>query len=409
MRSVLAEIAMRTAAGDEVRFGIQRYEDSYVGTSYPDVDDEDVRRSGFGSEILYRRAGFSGSITQRVLDLSRLSGRVRERSLGGGVRWTGQRRSVSASALFGSAERSNSRTISMGGGRGGRHFAPSFDRFEGGVSVRGEGLFERDLAPRRVRGGHSAAGGTGARRWRSARGGAGASPRTSISPAPADPFRGGAFPAGPDEDVRRREVRDDGQAGSLPAIADELSIGFRLPSVSLSLFGRDEKSRSSSLARTPPVTGRREAAPSPALRGRFAGAREDPRLRLPSLDRGSRDIPNAARSPTASRLPRDGGSGPAGAGYSRARSSFRSSSVLRPRARRWWGGTALPPYRVFNVAASLSIMSARVSFEYKNILNDRYETVPGYTMPLSPLHHRRFLGAPRLRLFPRLVARKLTA
>jgi len=30
-------------------------------------------------------------------------------------------------------------------------------------------------------------------------------------------------------------------------------------------------------------------------------------------------------------------------------------------------------------------MSTRVSFEYRNILNERYETVPGYTMP--PRHY----------------------
>jgi outer membrane cobalamin receptor len=31
-------------------------------------------------------------------------------------------------------------------------------------------------------------------------------------------------------------------------------------------------------------------------------------------------------------------------------------------------------------------MSTRVSFEYRNILNEQYETVPGYTMP--PRHYR---------------------
>jgi hypothetical protein len=50
--------------------------------------------------------------------------------------------------------------------------------------------------------------------------------------------------------------------------------------------------------------------------------------------------------------------------------------------KRWWGATALPPYRVLNASASISIMSARVTCEYKNILNESYETIPGYTMPL---------------------------
>ena len=52
---------------------------------------------------------------------------------------------------------------------------------------------------------------------------------------------------------------------------------------------------------------------------------------------------------------------------------------------RQWAGATLPPYRVFNVSSSISIMSARVSFEYKNILNEIYETVPDYLMP--PRHY----------------------
>jgi hypothetical protein len=145
MRSALAEIEMRTTAGDEVRFSIQRYEESYVGTSYRGYDREDIRRSGFGSEILYRRSGLSGTITQRVLDLSRLAGRIRERSYGGGARWSGELFGIGIRA-FGSAARSEFEDSYLwthpGGGTAGEgaggYFAPSFSRYEGGVTLGGK-------------------------------------------------------------------------------------------------------------------------------------------------------------------------------------------------------------------------------------------------------------------------------
>jgi outer membrane cobalamin receptor len=48
---------------------------------------------------------------------------------------------------------------------------------------------------------------------------------------------------------------------------------------------------------------------------------------------------------------------------------------------RSWDGIGLDPYRVLNVSASLSIMSARVSFDFNNILDAAYETVSGFQMP----------------------------
>jgi hypothetical protein len=389
MRSVLAELAMRTSAGDEVRFSIQRYEESYVGTSYPAVDNEDVRRSGFGSEILYRRSGFSGSITQRVLDLSRRSGRIRERSLGGGARWAGEFFGLGVRA-FGSAARSefenDYRWIHSGGapamdGETG-HFAPSFSRYEGGVALGGKAAPGVTWRLGAYGGSHSAVGRYGGaevalgKRWSRlfsqdvilARRLRIPSAEELFQPALTRTFDGAAY-------------ETTGNPDLVPEIADELSIGFNLSSFSLSLFGRDEKSRII-LSGADSAVYRSEGSGAVAgARGRFAG-----RGKILGFDCllsiGIEGYPE--RGALAGGVPVYRAIGEAGL----QRRIFAGSELFSLKlgseaaGKRWWGGAALPPYRVFNVSASLSIMSARVTYEYKNILNERYETVPGYTMPL---------------------------
>ncbi len=388
MRSVLAELAMRTSAGDEVRFSIQRYEESYVGTSYPGVDNEDVRRSGFGTEILYRRSGFSSSIAQRVLDLSRLSGRIREHSLGGGARWSGKLVGLGVRA-FVSAARSefenDYRWVTSGpimpNGYGG-HFAPSFDRFEGGVTLGGRipsGVTWRLGA---FGGSHSTVGRYGGaevalgKRWSErisqdvilARRLRIPSAEELFQPALTRTFDGAAY-------------ETTGNPDLVPEIADELSIGFRLSSVSLSLFGREEKSRIL-LAGADSAVYRSEGSGAVAgARGRFAGSAKILGFDC-LLSIGIEGYPE--RGALAGGVPVYRATGEAGV----QRRIFAGSELFSLKlgseasGKRWWGGTALPPYRVLNVSASLSIMSARVTYEYKNILNERYETIPGYTMPL---------------------------
>jgi hypothetical protein len=380
MRSVLAELSMLTSAGDEVRFGIQRYEESYVGTSYPGYESEDVRRSGFGSEIRYRRSGFSASLTQRVLDLSRLSGRIRERSLGGGARWSRDYFGLGVRA-FGSAARSefenDYRWIVSGG-----HFAPSFSRFEGGVTIGGKvspgvtwrlGAFGgRHSAVGRYGGAEAALG----KRWNGifsqdviiARRLRIPSAEELFQPALTRTFDGAVYTTTGNPDLG-------------PEITDELSIGFRLSSVSLALFGREERSRIL-LSGADSAVYRSEGGGTVAgARGRFAG-----RARILGFDcllsMGIEGYPE--RGALADGVPVYRASGEAGL----QRRIFAGSELFSLKlgsesaGKRWWGGAALPPYRVFNVSASLSIMSARITYEYRNILNEKYETIPGYTMPL---------------------------
>ncbi len=380
MRSVLAELAMRTPAGDEVRFSVQRYEESFVGTSYPGVDDEDVRRSGFGSEILYRRSGFSAAITQHVLDLSRLSGRIREHSLGGGVRWSGKILGLGVRA-FGSAARSEFENDYRWAGSGG-HIAPSFDRFEGGVAFGGKASSSVTWRVGAFGGDHSAVGrygGTEAaigKRWSERFSQDVVLARRVRVPSAEELFQPAV--------TRAFDGSYDATTGNpdlAPEIADELSIGFRLANVSLSLFGRDEKSRIILSGADSTVYRSKGSGTVAGVRGRFAG-----RAKILGFDcllsMGIEGYPE--RGALAGGVPVYRVQGEAGL----QRKIFSASELFSLKlgseasGTRWWGGTALPPYRVLNASASLSIMSARVIYEYKNILNEEYETVPGYTMPL---------------------------
>jgi hypothetical protein len=387
MRSVLAELAMRTSAGDEVRFSLQRYDESYFGTSYPGTDREDVRRSGFGSEILYRRSGFSGSITQRVLDLSRLSGRIRERSLGGGVRWSGKLIGLGVRA-FGSAARSEFENdyqwISSGGtdAEGGGHFTFSLDRIEGGVTLGGKASSSVTWRLGGFGGSHSTVGRYGGaevalgKRWSElfsqdvilARRLRIPSAEELFQPALTRTFDGAAY-------------ETTGNPDLVPEIADELSIGFKLPSVSLSLFGRDEKSRILLVGADSAVYRSEGSGTVAGARGRFAGSAKILGFDC-LLSMGIEGYPE--RGALAEGVPIYRALGEVGV----QRRIFAGSELFSLKlgseaaGKRWWGGTALPPYRVLNVSASLSIMSARVIYEYKNILNESYETIPGYTMPL---------------------------
>ena len=48
---------------------------------------------------------------------------------------------------------------------------------------------------------------------------------------------------------------------------------------------------------------------------------------------------------------------------------------------RSWGDVDLESYMLHDVSASLTILGARVVFQYKNILDESYETIPGFLMP----------------------------
>jgi hypothetical protein len=389
MRSVLAELEMRTDAGDEARFSIHRYEESYVGTSYPDVADEDVRRSGFASELRYRRAGFSALLAQRVLDLWRISGRIRESTLSGGAQWAGRVGGLGVRA-FGSASRSafenDYRWIAADpeGAASGEtaHFSPSCGRVEAGLALGGKASPSVTWRLGAFGGSHSDAGSYGGAEAALGKAWSGAfsqdvmlarrvripSAEELYQPALTRTFDGAA-------------LATTGNPDLVPEISDELSLGFRFSNVSLSVFGRDEKSLIV-LAGADSAVYRSEGSGTVAgARARFAG-----RARIASFDCflsvAAEGYPE--RGSLADGVPEYRATGEVGLQKRLLDASELLSLKLGSEASgmRRWGAAELPAYQVFNFSASISIMSARVIYEYRNILNEEYETVPGYTMPM---------------------------
>jgi outer membrane cobalamin receptor len=377
MRSVLAELGMRTSAGDDVVFRLQRYEDSYVGTSYSYR--EDVRRSGFGSQIIHRRAGFSSSITQSVLELARLSGRIRERSLGGGVRWSGALVGLKV-RVFASVERAEFENDLWDA-----HFAPSYSRLEGGGVLGGRLPSNVTWRLGAFGGDHSAVGRYGSAEVAVAKGW---SERFSqdvvIARRLRVPSAQELFQPALPRTIDGAPLATAGNPDLAPEISDELSFGFRLSGASLSLFGRSEKSMILLSGSSPAVYRSEGSGTVSGVRARFSG-----HARILGIDcnlsLGVEGYPG--RDVLASGVPRYRAAGEAGL----RRRIFSGTELISLKldsqlaGERQWNGAALPAYHVHNVSASLSIMSARVSFEYRNILNERYETVPGYTMP--PRHY----------------------
>ena len=376
-RSVLAEIVMRGSAADELLIRLQRYDDSYNGTSFR--ADEDVRWSGFCSEISWRRSGFSGSLTQRVLDLARDAGRIHERTVGAAGRWDGTFHSISI-RTFASAERAEFDNVLWS-----VHFAPSYHRVEGGITFGGR-------APERLTwrlgaygGDHSTVGSYGGaeiaigKAW---------SERFSQDVVIARRVR---IPSAEElfqPELARTTAGDtlstEGNSNLLPEVADELSIGFRLAPLSLSLFGRSETSISALSGANPAVYRSEVSGKVAGARARFAG-----RMRLLGTDctlsLGLEGYPE--RGALAQGVPTYRGTAQMGFEHRVFEGSelvsFKIDSEFD--GERQWSTGRLPACHVLNAAASLSIMSARVSFEYKNLLNELYETVPGYTMP--PRHY----------------------
>jgi len=373
MRSVLCELSFMTDAGENAIVRFQRFEDSYAGTSYR--SDEEVRWSGYRSEMVYRRGGFSGSLRQQALLFSRRAGKLREHTLGASARWGGSIGALGVRA-FASWERSAFDQILWG-----EDFAPAWRRIEGGAVLGGAipplitwraGFFGGD---------HNTAGRYGgaelalARAWSERFSQDVVIARRLRLPSAEELFQ----PVLP-RTISGEELATVGNASLSPEVSDELAIGARYANFTCSIFGRDEKSRIV-------LSGSNPAAYQSEGTGKVAGVR--------ALYRGSRSILgfDCMLGISLDAFPERSGIAPGVPRYSaRGEVGFRRpvfggteffSVKLNTEAagERAWGATELAAYQVHDFSASLSIMSGRVSFEYRNILDAKYETVPGFEMP----------------------------
>jgi len=188
-----------------------------------------------------------------------------------------------------------------------------------------------------------------------------------FQPQQTELTNGGSFAVGGNPDL-------------VPEVSDELSIGARLSGFSLALFGRNEKSRILISGGDHPEYETDGEGRVAGARGRFGGAKTIFGFGC-SLSLGVEAFPE--RSALPSGVPRYRALGEIGVGHSIFKGSERISITLDAEAagERSWSGTDLSPYRVCNLSASLSIMGAHVIFDYKNVFDAQYETVPGFLMP----------------------------
>lgn len=372
-RAVLGEILFEPPGGDRVAVRLRRFEDTDVGTAASSV--EDVRWSGLSTAISYGRGPLSVSLDRQTLLLSRRRVKERTYSLAGRARLAGSLGPLAIRA-FAVAER-----VEFEHAVRGVPFDPSYARFEGGA----------------ILGGALPTGVT----WRA---GAWGGTHDDVGA-----YAGGelalakAWSASLSQDiVLARRLRlpsaeelyqpvittisggdtlsTSGDAGLGPELFDEITLGLRVPHLSIALFGRDESSLIA-LSGSPASVYR--SAGSGAVTG--ARARFDASRRLLGVDcrvaagaEGYRD-----RETLAAGVPEYRATGE----IVLSRRVFRNTELLsvafisEVAGRRAWPETVLPSYHAHRLSATMTIMGAHVTFEIRNLFDARYETVPGYTMP----------------------------
>jgi hypothetical protein len=373
MRSILAELFVHSAAGDDVLLRLHRSEEDFIGTALS--NDEDVRSSGFESEIEYRRAGFSASVRQRELKVTRESGRIESFTLGGAGRWAGSFGPLGVRAFVGGERSDFDNDLSD------VSFDPSSKRFEGGVTLGSRlptGVIVRGGA---FGGDHSEVGRYGgaelavAKDWSAHFTQSVTLARRLRLPSAAELFQ----PTLPTVVVGLPDTTT-GNADLSPEISDEITFGARVSPVTLDLFARNEHSRVLPDG-TAQHTIRAEGSGSVVgARGRlergFAYRRFGCTVALGAEGYGKRSdfTPGVPQYRFTGRV-------------LVTHPIFKGAEVLsvaldsEVQGKRSWPGTTLAPFGVHDVSASFTIMSARVSVEYRNVFNARYETVPGFFMP----------------------------
>jgi hypothetical protein len=368
-RSVLTELKIAPKPDRSVAFRFHRYDDTYLGTGNSAF--EDIRYDGYEARLGLRIDGFSLSLRQRVVDVSRLLWSTSAIDLEGGLRWIGSIRGVDG-LIFMNASRSEFENIVSGA-----YFDPIVSGVEAGASAKGGFHFGLLWKAEITAGDHSEIG-------EYLGGEAGISIRGIFAPRLEVARR-----------IRVPTVQELFQPESLltysgssylvsgnhllePGTTDELSAGASLGSIlDLALYLRDEKKRIS-------VTDGRfetlDGGEVMGMRGRVM--RGGTLYGIDYAVSASAEYSDKA-SEYSYGVPEYRGLG----GLLLRRRFFKQTETLSLRydfeivGDRSWGDVDLESYMLHDVSASLTILGARVVFQYKNILDESYETIPGFLMP----------------------------
>lgn len=382
-RSVLLDLTMKGKAGDRVLVRLRTFEDTYNGTRnspyyhgslYPP---ESVRNSGIDSEIRYVRSGVEVSLRQRLVEMRRTAGVTSGLVFGGAVTYHGLAGSTALKG-FVSAERAAFENSLRG-----EPFSPDVDRLEGGLT---------------------AGGGMGALRWRG-----------GVS---AGTITGSGFYAGGEaalshgksmglyqtlivarrvrtpttEELYQPELEylpggDPFSTAGNPGLGHEtsdevsLSLGYGT-AVTTDIFARFERSRIM-LEGSDPAT--YMSGGSDDVFGLRASMRGGGSTHIASFDYNWRLTGYwfADRAEITPGVPEYYVRG----GFFLSRPSFKKTELFTigvfasETGSRHFPGIELERYTLLDLSASLTIMGVVARFEMKNMLDEKYETVPGMYMP----------------------------
>ncbi len=382
-RSVMLELTLRGKAGDRVLVRLRTFEDSYNGTrNRPEYRDplqppENVRYSGLDSEIRYVRGGAEVSLRQRLVEMRRKAGWTSGLVFGGSVTWHGFAGSTAVKG-FVSAERAAFENRLWG-----ETFSPDVDRAEGGLTLGG------DAGALRWRGGISAGSMTGSGFFA---GGEAAlsrgnerglyqtlmAARRVRTPTAEELYQPGLgrLPDG-------TELRTAGNPDLGHETSDEISLGLGYgTAVTTDIFVRFERNRISLEGSDPAVymsDGRDDVI------GLRAALRGGGSTGVASFDYGWKLTGYwfADRAEITPGVPEYHVRG----GIWLSRPSFKRTELFiiglnaSETGSRLFPGAELGRCTLLDFSLSITVLGAVVKFETKNILDEKYETVPGMYMP----------------------------
>jgi hypothetical protein len=373
-RSVLMDLLITAAEGHDVLVRLHRYQDTYVGTGIN--SSEDVRYDGFSTLFRYRRGELRFRLRQRELELQRRFYRHDGMLVGGTVDWAAAVRGLSLS-VYAMAERS---VFEYAAGTDAPD--PDYRRFEGGITTHGGLPFGYFWRAGVYGGDQNTIGSYVSGELGIAKGsGGGFTPGLMAA-------RRIRIPTAQELFIPETDLSWLGLGGSVsgstdlgPEVTEEITAGaVILRSVSVDLFARAERSRiilvgADSLVYRSEGDGEVVGGKIRAWRhGAYAGFEYGVSFGMEAFSRRSDWTPGIPRYRLAG-------------GVRISRRVFKETEVVTLRydvqscGRRSWGDAELGGYSVHDVTVSMTLLSAVIRFQVKNVLDERYATVPGFLMP----------------------------
>jgi hypothetical protein len=382
-RAVLLDLTMRGKAGDRVLVRFRTFEDSYTGTRrWPEIRDplyppESVRYSGMDSELRYVRGGAEVSLRQRFVEMRRRTGYTSGLVIGGAANWSGAVGSMAVKGFI-SAERAafENRMIRV-------PYSPDVDRAECGATAGGL------IGGLRWRGGVSAGAMTGSDLYFGGEAAlsngdeSGFYQTVIVARRVRTPTAEELYQPDIDYLPGGGELRTSGNPDLGHETSDEVSLGLGYGMfVRADLFARAERSRIILEGSDPAVY---TSSGSDDVAGIRASLESGGSLGIASFSYGWKLSGSwfADRAEITPGVPEYSARG----SLWLRRSTFKKTETLTLRidaaenGPRMFAGTELARYSVLDFTLSLTILGATARFEMKNLLDEKYETVPGMLMP----------------------------